>query len=234
MKKILTILLLNDSLSCEQPAETAEVIAVKEGNKALENALKQAKGRYTVFFASPFKCGDVNGLLEALDKINTDIVNFDGGYCFKTAVLKSVGQKCLDGFTLSAYGAFNSKSFTKIDSKPFTYTKEKTEYSEELENEIGTVIDEFSKCKAKLIKDIYNFAHDIILAKLADFYIAAMVAAYKKKIDYQKIKDFDLKLKANIVTYLTLEKKFTAENLAKLREKGFKIVPPSPILWGKL
>ena len=51
----------------------------------------------------------------------------------------------------------------------------------------------------------------------------AMVAIREGNLAVEQFKAFDGKLKAEIVLYLALEKRFTAAKLHKLRDKDFKI-----------
>ncbi|MDE5728695.1 MAG: hypothetical protein K2I20_00780 [Clostridia bacterium] len=46
---------------------------------------------------------------------------------------------------------------------------------------------------------------------------------HKNEISADELKELDLKLKQNIVLYIAMQKRFTAANLQKLREKNFKI-----------
>ena len=61
------------------------------------------------------------------------------------------------------------------------------------------------------------------MKKLITFYICAAVAIREKQLEAEKLKEFDAKLKENIVLYLALEKKFYPADIKKLREKDFKI-----------
>ena len=117
----------------------------------------------------------------------------------------------------------DAKSIIKLKTAPFTIKKDRTEYSKDEAVKITASLDEFKKVKSKLAKDVYAFTAEIICARLCDFYLSALFAIKDGNADVTEIKEFDLKLKENIVLYLTMEKRFTALDLKKLRACGFKI-----------
>lgn len=225
MKKILTFILSEETIESGAMPENAELLYAKpENDKSIYEALKQAKGKYTYIPESVLLSADLQELFDELEKTNADIISFKDGCCFKTAVLKGLNAKlCTDVFSVLAYASFASKSIASLDCTPFEAAPQKNCYKEGLERHLEDIINEFNKCKAKLPKDVYSFAFDLILQKLTTFYICAMLAIYAKKLDFNVLKEFDLKLKENIVLYLALEKRFTFANLAKLRQKDFKI-----------
>lgn len=223
MKKILTIVLSEETIESGAMPDNAELLYAKP-DAVFYETVKQAKGKYTYLPEAMLQMADLQFLFDELEKTNADIVAFKGGCCIKTAVLKGLNAKvCTNVFSALAYSALSSKSVLTLDIEPFGLLADKTEYSKELENGLAAVISEFNKVKAKLSKEVYTFAFDLIVQKLIVFYICAMLAVYAKKLDCNALKEFDLKLKENIVLYLALEERFTAANLSKLRGKDFKI-----------
>ncbi len=59
--------------------------------------------------------------------------------------------------------------------------------------------------------------------RLVIYYLYALLSIKDGNLDSGKLIAFDGKLKAEIVLYLALEKRFTYAKLQKLREKNFKI-----------
>ena len=157
----------------------------------------------------------------------TDIIpsaETDEDYLIKTALIKGVPSRlCFDGYCAEVYAVMDAKSIIKLKTAPFTIKKDRTEYSKDEAVKITASLDEFKKVKSKLAKDVYAFTAEIICARLCDFYLSALFAIKDGNADVTEIKEFDLKLKENIVLYLTMEKRFTALDLKKLRACGFKI-----------
>lgn len=223
MKKILTIVLSDETIESGAMPENAELLYAKP-DKNLYETVKQAKGKYAFIPEAVLQTADLQVLFDGLEKTNADIVAFKGGCCIKTAVLKGLNAKvCADAFSALAYSTLSSKSVLNLEIEPFELSAVKAEYSEELESGLSAVIGEFNKCKARLAREVYTFAFDLIVQKLVTFYLCAMLAIYARKLDYNALKEFDLKLKENIVLYLALEERFTPANLSKLRSKNFKI-----------
>ena len=226
MKKLLSLIISDENVDKNSPFDLAEHIPVAEpSGKAAFDALKQVKGKYAILLDGKFKYADAHNFLNALDGVNADIDTFNGGYCIKTAILKGINLRaCPDFFNALLQSAFAAKNIVKLDFKPFAFIKEKTVYSQELESAVTTVVDEFTKLnKTKIAKEAYSFAFDLIVAKLAEFYLAAMIAIHDKKLTTEKFKEFDLNLKKNMVLYLALENRFTADKLSNLRKKDFKL-----------
>lgn len=225
MKKILTLILSQETIESGTMPESAELLyATGEKNKGLYDAAKQAKGKYVYIPETVLTSADLQELFNELEKTNADIVAFKDGALIKAGVLKGLNAKlCESGFSALIYSVFNSKSVFSIDCKPFELEKTKAEYSNEREKDLNGIIGDFNKCKAKLPKEVYSLAFDLILQKLVEFYICAMLAIHAKKLDFSVLKEFDSRLKQNVVLSLALEKRFTCANLAKLRQKEFKI-----------
>lgn len=222
MKKILTIILSEETIESGAMPDNAELLYAKPDK--VFDTVKQAKGKYAFIPEAVLKMADLQVLFDELEKSNADIVAFKGGCCIKVAVLKGLNARvCRDAFSALAYSALASKSVLSLGIEPFGFNTVKAEYSKEFENGILAVIAEFNKVKAKLSKEAYTFTFDLIVQKLVVFYLCAMLAIYARKLDCNDLKEFDLKLKENIVLYLALEEKFVHANLSKLRSKNFKI-----------
>ncbi|MDE6504479.1 MAG: hypothetical protein K2L42_01255 [Clostridia bacterium] len=224
MKKVFTLITHDaaDTADTEIPEEI-ELFGT-DGGKSLYEILKQAKGKYTVIAEGDLTCELSPEFYTELDGVNADILLFNGGYCLKTSVLKSVQQKlCTDKFTAQAYASLSAKSIIKLDKfKPFEFSPIKAEYSETDEANLYNVLEEFKKAKSRLTKDVYSFTLDLICTKLVSFYTGAMLAIHAGGLSCDTLKQFDEKLKENIVLYLTLDKRFTAADLPKLRKNNFK------------
>ncbi|MBD5584004.1 MAG: hypothetical protein HDQ88_02895, partial [Clostridia bacterium] len=148
----------------------------------------------------------------------------DGGYCFKTSLLKGLSQRaCVDRYGAEIFAAFEAKTLSAVKIKPFNFTTVHTEYSEEIEARLKEALAEFKKSKAKLTKTVYSFIFDVLCERLVTFYISAMLKIKSGELDPETLKAFDTELKENVILYLALEKRFTLANLAKLRAKDFKI-----------
>lgn len=229
MKKLLTVALSKNSMgNVAPPEEEIEVITISEdtakNSKALYELLKQAKSKYTVIADTDFTFADVDEFLKELNDRNEDIILFDGGYCFKTTLLKGLPPKvCVDRYGAEIFASFEAKSLSAVRLKPFIFTTVHTEYSEEIEARLKEALDEFKRSKAKLNKTVYSFVFDMLCARLVTFYISAMLKIRNGELDCEKLKAFDAGLKENVILYLALEKRFTLANLSKLRAKDFKI-----------
>ncbi len=224
MKKVLTVAVCKNA-GAELPAkEEIEILYAEEGGKALYELLKQIKSKYAVLVDSDFVCGETEAFLKELDDASADIVVFEGGYLFKSAVLKSLPAKyCVDRYSAEIFAAFNAKSVATVKLKPFTFSAVHTEYSDEIAAMLTDALDEFKRSKAKLTKEVYSFIFEALLSRLITFYMSAMLAIKAKAINAETLKEFDSRLKDNIVLYLALEKRFYAADLKKLRAKDFKI-----------
>ena len=224
MKKVFTLITHDaaETADTEIPEEV-ELFGTDSG-KSLYEIIKQAKGKYTVIADCDLICELSPDFYNELDGVNSDILLFDGGYCHKTSLLKSVPQKlCSDKFTAQTYASLSAKSIAKLDKfKPFEFSPVKAEYSETDEENLYGILEEFKKAKSRLTKDVYSFTLDLICTKLVSFYTGAILAIRAGKIPCERLKEFDEKLKENIVLYLTLDKRFTAADLPKLRKNNFK------------
>ncbi len=223
MKKILTFI-TRDSADTTDDEVPEEVEILGTEGKNLSEALKKAKGRYTVLADGDLTCDITEDIFKNLATDNSDVLVFRGSSLFKTSVLKNLTAKqCGGKFSTEAYAAFQSKSIKRYNTQPFSFTPVKREYSEKEQSALAEILTEFAKGKSKLTKEIYSFTFDLLCDKLVLFYSVALLAIYDKKLKPEKLKEFDLKLKENIVLYLALDKRFGAGNLGKIREQNFKI-----------
>ncbi len=220
MKRILTVL-LSAGAQCEQPlGEDYEILEIAEGDE-LKAVLKRASGKFTIIFDRTFTLKDTQTFLGELGGCDADVVAFDGGFCFKTQFLKSMRR--FDTGTVQIIAIISAKSAYKTQTKPFEFANQPQVYSENEQNALKSAVEEFGKEKHKLPHEVYSLAFETLLLKLTCFYMAAMLAIRKKKIDDENLINFDLELKQNIVLYLALEKRFTVASLAKLRKNKFKL-----------
>lgn len=189
----------------------------------LARALKAAKGKYTVVLDTKFLFADVQPLLNIIDKNTADMVCFNGGIALKTAVLKNVVKDCADSFSCRILGVFACKNLLKTDYNPFTLERAAGAFTDE--NTAGLLLcaETFGRIKAKLPKEIYTYSFNCLCDRLVTYYLYAMLAIREGKLTADKLTAFDGKLKAEIVLYLALEKRFTYAKLQKLRNKEFKI-----------
>ena len=162
------------------------------------------------------KLADVQSILNILDKNTADIVCFMGGAVFRTAIMKNAVKDCEDAFSCRVLALLECKNLLKTVYNPFIFVKRAKDFTEE--NTEG-----IKKAKAKLTKEIYSFAFDMLCSKLVTYYLYSMLAIKDGSMPAEKLIDFDNKLKAEIVLYLALDKRFTYAKLQKLRDKGFKI-----------
>lgn len=218
MKKILTIITTGNVPA--ENSESYEVINAEECKNELSDAVKQAKGKYVLLTDDAICIPDDEALFEELEKSSYDAIYINGGCFVKTAIVKSL-KNCNNIFSMELYSLFSAKNAEKLPTIA-TVTRERMLYSEENKKIFSEVLDEFLKSKAKISKEVYSVAADIILSSLLPFYASAILLIKDKKLQADKLCEFDLKLKENMVLYLSLEKKFSAGNLSKLRENNFK------------
>ena len=226
MKKILTLVTHDEAETAEAAApEQVEIIGTGKG-KNLYESIKQAKGRYTALTDCDTECELCDALFGALGGENADLVLFNEGYCFKTSVLKGVaGKNCTDKFRAEIYAAFACKSVARLDFKPFSFIGRADGYTQEDDAALYEVLDEFTKIKAKLGKDVYSFAFELISDKIINYYSGALIAIYCGALGAEKLAEFDGKLKENVVLYLAVEKRLLNEGikLKNIRKNNYKI-----------
>lgn len=227
MKNLLSVVIFG---SAEKQSATLydgiELLYADEGESEkdfLTRAAKTAKGKYTVICDRAFKFADVQSLLNIIDKNAADMVCFVSDVALKTSVLRTVAKDCEDCFSLTALTVFSCKTIMKTTYCPFSFSKPNGSFKENNTAGILLAAETFGKVKAKLPKEIYSYAFNMLCDKLVFYYMYAMLAIRDGALPAEKLIEFDNKLKAEIVLHLALEKRFTAAKLHKLREKGFKI-----------
>ena len=225
MKTLLTLIALYRT-DADEPCEGVEII-YSENNESekdfVTRAIKAAKGKYAVLIHQKFKLADVNSLLNLLDKNSPDMFVFVGGTAIKTSVVKGAVKDCEDMFSCFILSVLSCKTILKSLYTPFLFIKSEVTFDEVNYSGLLIASEEFSSKKAKLSKDIYSHAMNALCSRLVNFYLVAMVAIKEGRLDGKKLIDFDGRLKAEIVLYLTLEQNFTGAKLTKLRKKGFRI-----------
>ena len=228
MKTLLTIVVCNEA--GKEKALTLydgiELIYPEENETEkdfLTRAFKTANGKYSLVCVNKFRFADVQSLLNILDKNAADMVNFMGGSVLKTSTLKNVVKDCPDAFSACVLAIMESKAMLKTVYTPFIFEKGAVTFNDDNTEGMLLAASEFKKVKAKLSKEIYSYVFDLVCARLVDFYLYAMLAIKDGKFEAEKLVSFDNKLKAEIVLYLALDKRFTYGNLQKLRNKEFKI-----------
>ncbi len=226
MKTLLTIITYGDLAAGKDESlpKATEIIApasdAGEGEFLLY-ALKQAKGKYIVFCRGAVAFADIEKFISEIGACGVDVLRFRGGAAYKSALFKGISQSdCADGLSCEAFAVFNAKTLETSNAAPLAFAGPGK--IPEAKNLIR-VADKFKKVKAKLTKEVYGFAVDLILPQLIRFYMQTMLDIRDGALSADVLIRFDNRLKEDIVLYLALEKRFKAANLNKLREKGFKI-----------
>lgn len=187
----------------------------------LQRALKSAEGKYTVICDRSFRLADVQSVLKIMDKNPADMVCFTCGAAIRTSVFKSI-KDYTDAFSLRFSAVLACKQLLKTIYTPFAFEKMKAEFTEGDAEVLLYCANLFGKAKAKLTKDIYSYAFNLLCDRLVLYYVYALLAIKDKNLEADKLIAFDNKLKAEIVLYLALEKRFTYAELQKLRGRDFK------------
>lgn len=231
MKRVLTLAVLADCGKIQSDiSEKAEVLIIKPDesvNKFYARCSKDAKGRYVVF-TERYESGLFDGVIAAAEKSGADILDFGGGAAFRATVLKGVPQKLIaDAFSVNALAALACKTVEKISPLPevrdVRTVNIETYCAAGYGGTLLAVAEQFGRVKPKLSRAVYSYAFDMLCARLIEFYMLAILDARKNRRNADKLKAFDLKLKDEIVLYLSLNKRFTYAQLPKLRKNGFKI-----------
>ena len=226
MKNLLTLAVsINFGELPEAPCDGIEIISIDENESEkdfLARAVKGAKGKYTVICDRKFAFADVQSLLNIIDKNSSDMVSFTSGAAIKTSVLKGL-KDYTDSFSFRLLAVTGCKSILKTVYLPFTFEKSRRPFRQENVAGLAYSAETFGKVKAKLNKEIYSYAFNMLCDRLIAYYIFAMLAIKDGDLQADELIEFDNKLKAEIVLYLALEKRFTYAKLQKLREDGFKI-----------
>lgn len=223
MKLLLSILSFADS-TCGVP-DNAEIIKA-DGNATFSDfikaAQKRAAGKYVLLADCNFALNDLNGFLCEVKSRDADVIAFDGGICIKPSLLKGI-KRTENLSATEIFAAISAKSVLKTDIKPLIFFKNPAEYSESIHTELKEAVEEFAREKAKLTREVYAFVFDMLIRRLTEFYMAAMLKMRKDSAAKEALCGFDKALKAYVVLYLALEKRFPYVKLSSLREKNFKI-----------
>ncbi len=223
MKRLLSIITSADT-TCDVP-DNAEII--KADGKApfgdfIKAAIKRAAGKYVLLTDCNFALCDLGGFLCEVKSRDDDVIAFDGGTCFKPALIKGI-KRTENLSAVEIFAAMSAKSVYKTHLKPLEFFKSPVEYSKSLHTALKEAVEEFAREKAKLAREVYAFVFETLIKRLTEFYMAAMLKMRKDLAVHDPLCEFDRTLKDNVVLYLALEKRFPYVNLSKLREKNFKI-----------
>lgn len=196
--------------------EDAEIIA------ATDPAIKKSKSKYTVFLNAGFSYRDLRPLLGRAESANSDIITFEGGCLFKTSLIKYPDKKT-DIFGLHISSALGCKTIEKTTLAPFKLAEGEMDCNEEAFERLKSTIKEYTASKTKVPLEVYSFARDMICERLVLFYKCYMLAI-RMGADSNKLVEFDREIKlSDMVLYKVFENRFNHAELAKLREKDFKI-----------
>lgn len=235
MKTLLTIVACNESGPCEG-ADGVEFLYPEQGEKQkdfLLRAAKSAKGKYVVLCESA-RIAETAQLLSIIDKNASDLLCFTGGAAIKTSVFKSGVKDCTDLFSCRVLSVLGCRSILKTTYTPLYIKKSANTFTSDNIDGLLCSAETFGKCKAKIEKEIYSYASNMICDRLVKFYMYAMLAIKEGNMSLNELTAVDSKLKAEIVLYLALEKRFTAGKLHKLRDKNFKLSPLKTMKFKKL
>ncbi|MDE6442215.1 MAG: hypothetical protein K2L12_05650 [Clostridia bacterium] len=224
MKTLLTIVVYG-ATDTATGTDGVEFIYPEQGEKQkdfLLRAAKNANGKYTVLCKSA-SIADMEQLLNIIDKNPNDLICFSGGAAVKTSIFKSSVKDCKDAFSCRVLSVLNCKSILKTTYIPLYIISSDNTFTNDNIDGLLYCAEMFGKCKAKIEKEIYSYASNMICDRLVIFYMYAMLAIRDGNMSLNELTAVDGKLKAEIVLYLALEKRFTAGKLHKLRDKNFKI-----------
>lgn len=226
MKKLLTVVICGrpENERTTSSYDEVELIYVDNNAAGISEYIKQAKGKYTLIAPNTFILDDIKLIINVLSESDEDVVGFAIGSAAKTSLYKGLNFKENDcPFLYKIFAGFSAKSVNKLLYAPIKFRGENEQFSESLKDAILIASAEFKKVKAKLSKSVYTYVSDLLVSKLAEFYVRALLAIHEKQFDAEKLKAFDAKLKGEIVIYYALEKRFPTVKLQKIRDKGFKI-----------
>lgn len=230
MKKVLTVATLHSSYAnMNLMFEAAELNTCQDGESNfdfLSRLLKQANGKYVVFVLGDFSLADLHSLINLCSKSNDDILVFNGGYAYKTSVVKSVTLfKDIDFVAFDTLCMMTAKTLSKSAVTPFVLKPVKPTYSKVSADNLQFACAEFKKTKSKLTKEVYTLVFDKLKMELADFYAATILAIKDGKADSDDLLKFDEKIRQDLVLYLAFEKIFSDKymSLSDLKKKNFKL-----------
>lgn len=216
MKKVLTIAVFGGNLNFNSMFEDVEIIS------ASSPLIKKSKSSYTVFLNNGFAYRDLLPLLDKAKSAASDIITFEGGCLFKTSLIKYT-DNVKDIFSLQITTALNCKTIEKTSLCPFTLAEDEMDCNEEAFERLKSTIKEYTASKTKVPLEVYSFARDMICERLVLFYKCYMLAI-RMGADSNKLVEFDREIKlSDMVLYKVFENRFNHAELAKLREKDFKI-----------
>ncbi|MDE5722318.1 MAG: hypothetical protein K2I30_06260 [Clostridia bacterium] len=226
MKKLLTIVVCGGILGelAETPPDEVEFLYTENNETDLPSVLKQAKGKYIYLLPDGYALTDLHIMIRVLSDNDTDLVSFANGVAAKNPLFKGLNFKennC--AFLFGVFAALEAKNLTKTLYNPVCKSGDCAQFDADAKDGILIACTEFKKVKAKLAKEIYAYVSDMLIARLTEFYMLAILAIREGEYTADKLLEFDAKLKGEIVLYLALEKHFPVSKLEKLREKKFKI-----------
>ncbi|MDE6613403.1 MAG: hypothetical protein K2K28_02495 [Clostridia bacterium] len=226
MKKLLTIVVCGGILGelAETAPDEVEFLYTENNEADLPSVLKQAKGKYIYLLPSGFALTDLHIMVRVLSDKDTDLVSFANGAAAKNSLFKGLNFKDNNcAFLFGVFSALEAKTLTKTQYSPVCKSGDGALFNADANEGILIACTEFKKVKAKLTKEIYAYVSDMLIAKLTEFYMLAILAIRGGNYTADKLLEFDAILKGEIVLYLALEKHFPVTRLEKLREKKFKI-----------
>jgi len=226
MKKLLTIVVCDRTIDDRivSSFDEVELIYTNNNEADIPEAIKHAKGKYTFILSHIFTIEDIKQLVSVLDESDEDIICFEFGSVAKTQLFKGLNFKednCT--FLFKIYAAMSAKSIKKTLYKPFIFNGNPLEFDDHFKDKVLLASAEFKRVKAKLEKDVYNYVFDMLVKKVVEYYMRAMLAIRSHKYPPEELVKFDNLLKGEIVLYIAVEKRFTPAHMQRLRDKSFKI-----------
>lgn len=222
MKKLLTVIVCKKfEGEIEAPHEDLEILYTDEDfdcSEIIKNGIKQANGKY-IALCDGAEVLSWESLSAVLNGAACDALEFNGGRCFKAGVVRSVNLKG-DRASVEVNCALASKTVIFSDIAPFKFYYDNYDYSTDSAR-LLSVLDDFNRQKAKVSKETYGYARDLLCKNLFFFYLDAMLKIHRGE-PADKLLEFDNKLKENVVLYLAITQNFNGVNLQKIREKKFK------------
>lgn len=223
MKKLLTVVVYSGTTKNFDGFryEKAELIVCAEPAE-FQRALKKANGKYTVICGGA-RINDLQPLLDLIDGAGADIIAFANGAAVKTQAFKGAyGVEAADLFLCAVSAEMQCKSILKTELTPFAFAKKAAPCADRYDGILKACLT-FKEVKAKLAREVYNYVFESLCAELVGFYASAMLEIRNGSFSADKLAEFDVRLKSEIVLYLAVEKRFAAAPLKKLRDKQFKI-----------
>lgn len=228
MKTLLTIAVfqLVEEQKQLQNGEGIEFIYANEGESEKDfaiRAFKEANGKYALLSLRNARIVDIKPLMNILDKNPADMICFTPSIIIRTTLLKSAANDCSDIFSCLSFAISECKSLLKTDYVPFMFDKIDTTFNEDNIQGLFLSITAFQKSKSTLTKGVYSQLLDRLCLRYAKFYLYAMLEISDGKMQADKLKYFDNKLKAELVLYVAFNNRFTYAKLDRLRNNSFKI-----------